>query len=283
MTPAAPRPLLRKVRPPSGFAALDLRELWAYRDLVVTLATRDVMLRYRQTALGVAWVLLQPLVGAGLLAFVFGKVAGLDKGSGTNYFLLTFAGQLFFALFSGILTKSSGSLVGNTGLVSKVYFPRLALPLSTIASSLLDFVVGFAVLIPLLFLLGSGIGIGLLTLPFWLLLGALMAIGWGLICSSLMVSYRDVAYILPVVVSFLNLGSPVGWQLSRVPKEWLTPYLLANPMAILLEGFRWSVTGRGAFPLTPGLVLYAAIVAFGVFVGGAFVFRSLERRFADVI
>lgn len=138
MTSLVPRKILRKVRPPSGFVALDLAELWAYRDLLTTLASRDVMLRYRQTLLGIAWVLLQPLVGAGLLSFVFGRVAGLDGGDALRYFLFTFAGQVFFALYSGTLTKASASLVGNTGLVSKVYFPRLVLPLSTVASSLID-------------------------------------------------------------------------------------------------------------------------------------------------
>jgi lipopolysaccharide transport system permease protein len=276
---------LRTIRPPSGFASLDLKELWAYRDLLTTLASRDILLRYRQTVLGVAWVLLQPLVGAGLLTFVFGSVAGLARGSGAGYFLLTFAGQVFYVSYAGTLNKASASLVGNVGLVSKVYFPRLILPLSTVASSLLDFAVGFCLLLLLLLVFHGLPGLPLLTLPFWLLFALLLSLGWGLIAAALMVAYRDVQHILPVLMQFLNFGSPVGWALERVGQKWLPIYLLLNPLAVLLEGFRWALFSKdgSGFPVPVGYVAYAAIASVGVFFVGTIVFRNRERRFADVI
>ena len=274
---------LRRIRPPSGFAPLDIAEIWAYRDLLRTLAERDLTLRYRQTALGVAWVLFQPIAGAGLLTFVFGKIAGLDRGMGYRYFLLTLAGQILYAAFAGTLTKASTSLVGsNTWLITKVYFPRLVLPLSAVASCLIDFGVGLCLLLPLLLLFHVAIGVPLLTLPLWLALTLLLSLGWGLIAAALMPAYRDVAYILPVLMQMLNLGSPVGWTLTRIPPRFLPAYLLLNPLATLLEGFRWSLFG-GAFPVPAAFVVYAAAVAVAVFVAGAAVFRSRERRFADVL
>ena len=276
---------LRSIRPPSGVASLDLPELWAYRDLLTTLAFRDIMLRYRQTILGVGWVLVQPLVGAGLLTFVFGSIAGLAKESGNNYFLLTFAGQLLYIAYAGTLSKVSLSLIGNVGLVSKVYFPRLILPLSTIASSLLDFSVGFCLLVPLLLFLHGLPGLPLLALPIWIIFALLLSLGWGLIAAALMVAYRDVQHILPVLMQFLNFGSPVGWSLERVSQKWLPFYLLVNPLAVFIEGFRWSLFAKegSSFPVPIGYVIYAILVSVGIFFAGTIVFRHRERQFADVI
>lgn len=276
---------LRTIRPASGYAPFDLRELWLYRDLLTTLALRDIMLRYRQTLLGVSWVLLQPLVGAGLLTIVFGSIAGLAKGSGAEYFLLTFSGQLFYVAYAGTVTRVGASLVGNMGLVSKVYFPRLILPLSTVASSLLDFSVGLCLLLPLVLYFSGALGVAIFALPVWLLFSLLLALGWGLIAAALMVTYRDVAHILPVLMQFLNFATPVGWTLERVSPEWLPVYLLVNPMAVFLEGFRWSLFSRDGygFPIAGGYVAYAGLVSVTVFLIGCAVFRARERRFADVI
>lgn len=243
------------------------------------------MLRYRQTALGVTWVLVQPLVGAGLLTIVFGSIAGLAKGGGTAYFLLTFAGQIFYVAYAGILTKVAASLVGNTGLVSKVYFPRLILPLSTAASPLLDFAVGFCLLVPLLLVFHAPPGLPILTLPFWIAFALLLSLGWGLIAAAMVVAYRDVAHILPVLMQFLNFGSPVGWTLDRINQKWIPLYLLLNPLAVFLEGFRWSLFCRdgSGFPIPCGYVIYAVVISIGMFVAGMMLFRNRERRFADVI
>ena len=280
--PAAPRPHL-VIKPSSRWSALNLGEVWQFRDLLMTLATRDVKLRYRQTALGAIWVVLQPLISAGIFSLVFGKLANFPS-DGIPYFIFAFAGQLLWTAFSNTLTKASGSLVGNTQLVSKVYFPRLILPLSTIFSTLIDFGVGFVMLVVLMALYHIHPHVGLLLLPVWLLLALLLAIGIGIVSAALTVSYRDVGFILPVLTNFLQYASPVAYSLAIVRTHlhgaMLHAYFL-NPMATLLEGFRWSVFGRGH--VSWSYVGYATVFALICFIGGAFLFKKMERRFADVI
>ena len=194
--------------------------------------------------------------------------------------LFSYAGLLAWNLFAGTLTKVSGSLVGNANLVSKVYFPRLVLPLSTIFSSLLDFTVALLMLALLLLVYHVTPGAGILLLPVWMALIVLLATGIGLYASSLMVSYRDIGFILPVATQFLLYASPVAYAVSAVPEKLRTVYLL-NPISSLLEAFRWSILNRGA--LHPAMIGYAALVSVGVFLFGAFAFRRMERKFADVI
>jgi lipopolysaccharide transport system permease protein len=275
---AAEKPHL-VLRPLTGWQALSLRELWPFRDLLRTLAMRDVKLRYRQTALGVLWVVLQPLLAAGIFSFVFGRVAKLSS-DGVPYFLFSYAGLLGWNAFNSVLTRSSGSLVQNSQLISKVFFPRLMLPLSTLASALIDFLVAFAlllVLLPLYHILPTA---ALLLLPVWLLLLMLMALGLGLIAAALMVSYRDVMHILPVLTQFLMYASPVAYAVSNVPQKLRALYFL-NPLTGLLEAFRWSVIGRGTLQM--GVLLYSTLFALGLFVFGAYAFKTMERKFADVI
>jgi lipopolysaccharide transport system permease protein len=267
------------IRPSRGWAALDLRELWQFRDLLLTLAMRDVKLRYKQTALGVVWVVLQPLVSAGIFSFVFGKVAKLPS-DGVPYFVFSYAGLLAWNAFSSTLSKVSGSLVGNANLVSKVYFPRLTLPLSTVFSSLLDFGVALVMLAVLMVVYHVVPGLGLLLLPVWLLLLLLLSIGFGLFAASLMVSYRDIQYILPVATQFLLYASPIAYAVSAVPEKFRLIYFL-NPLSSLLEAFRWSLLNRGS--LHPGMLAYATLFSVGIFLLGAFSFKRMERRFADVI
>lgn len=267
------------LRPSKGWQALDLKQIWLYRDLLMTLAGRDVKLRYRQTALGVVWVILQPLMAAGIFSFVFGKVAKLPS-DGVPYIVLSYAGLLAWNVFSSTLTKASGVLVANSGLISKVYFPRLVLPLSTIPSTLLDFAVALGMMAVLLVIYGIAPSIGILLLPLWLALILMIAIGVGLYTSALMVSYRDVQYVLPVVTQFLLYASPVAYAVSRVPAEYRGLYFL-NPLSGLIEAFRWSLIGRGE--LNWSAIAYSAIFAVLTFIGGAFSFKKMERRFADVI
>jgi lipopolysaccharide transport system permease protein len=274
-----PTPYLR-IRPSSGWAALNLRETWQFRDLLFTLAGRDLKLRYKQTALGVVWVVLQPLLAAGIFAFVFGKVAKLPS-DGVPYFVFAFAGLLGWNLFSNILTKASGCLVGNAPLISKVFFPRLVLPLSTVPSVLVDFGIAAVLMAGLLVSHRIAPGWGLLLLPIWVALIAALALGVGLVTAALTVSYRDVQYILPVFTQMLLYASPVAYPASEVPAEWRSAYFL-NPLAPLLEGFRWSLFGTTT-PPPWGSVGYAAAVAAGVLLWGAFAFKRMERRFADVI
>jgi lipopolysaccharide transport system permease protein len=278
VTPTSQRPHLT-IKPSKGWQAINLRELWQFRDLLIMLAVRDIRLRYKQTALGVLWVILQPLMAAGIFSFVFGRVARLPS-DGVPYFVFSYSGLLAWNAFSSTLTKVSGSLVGNANLVSKVYFPRLVLPLSTVFSSLLDFGVALVMLVVIMAVTHVAPGIGLLLLPVWLLLLLLLSVGLGLFSASLMVSYRDIAYILPVATQFLLYASPVAYAVSAVPEKLRLIYFM-NPLSGLLEAFRWSVLNRGT--LHPAFLVYAAAITMVVFFLGAFAFRRMERRFADVI
>jgi lipopolysaccharide transport system permease protein len=290
MSTPAPARIHRVIRPSSGFAGLDWGELWAYRDLLLVLAARDVKLRYRQTALGAVWVLFQPLVAAGIFTLVFGVAAGISV-DGVPFFAYVFAGQMAWQTFANTLTKTANSLVQNSGLVSKVYFPRLALPLSAALSSLVDFGVMAAALVPILLAFKVGFFWGVVLLPVWFVLIALMALGVGLMAGALMVSFRDVQYIVPVALQTLMFASPVvvpvADLLARVGEKagtgaaWQSAYFLLNPLAALIEGFHWSLFGKSAAPAWA--IAYAALVAVALFVGGALVFRSRERQFADVI
>ena len=269
-----------KLRPTRGWVPIDLRELIRFKDLLLEFARRDVKLRYKQTVLGVAWVVLQPLLAAGVLTFAFGVVAGL-RPEGTSYFLFSFAGLLVWNVFSSTLNKSSLSMVGNSYLVSKVYFPRLILPLSGTLSTLLDFAVSLGVLVLLLVVYGVWPGWPILLLPVWMALVLCLALGAGLIAAALAVEYRDIQHILPILVPFMLYASPVAYDVSQVPLRYQGIFYLINPLAGLIGGFRWSVLGRG-LPPTAHLA-WSAIFAVALFMLGAAVFRRTERKFADVI
>ncbi|MCS7034057.1 MAG: ABC transporter permease [Phycisphaerae bacterium] len=284
MTPqATPSPPKTTLRPSRGWSAVDFREILRFRDLLIVLAGRDIKLRYKQTAIGVAWVLLQPLLASGVFTLVFGLVFGQAERTaavGLPFFVFAFANQMAWQAFQSTLSKSSASMVGNAHLVSKVYFPRLILPLSTVGSSLLDFAVAVPVLAILMGAYGLAPPVGLVTLPIWLGLILLLATGLGLTAATLTVSYRDVQYILPVLIPFLLYASPVAYPLANVP-EHLRIYFYANPLTGLIEAFGWSVHGR-INPCWPA-VAYSALWAGVTFVFGATLFRRMERRFADVI
>jgi len=267
------------IRPAPGWQALNVRELWQFRDLLITLAGRDVKLRYRQTALGVLWVVMQPLLAAGIFSFVFGKVAKLPS-DGVPYFLFAYAGLLGWTAFANTLSKASTCLVQNSHLVSKVFFPRLVLPLSTVFSTMIDFSVAFVMLLVMMASYHIAPHLGLLLLPVWLALLMMLAVGVGLYAAALTVSYRDVQYVMPVMLQFLLYASPVSYAVSAVPLHWRHLYFL-NPLSGLLEAFRWSVLGHGTVPW--GSVAYAAVLALTIFLVGAFAFKKMERRFADVI
>jgi lipopolysaccharide transport system permease protein len=269
----------RTIKPNAGWASLDWRELWRFRDLLLTLAGRDIKLRYRQTALGALWVVLQPLLGAGIFSFVFGRVAKLPS-DGIPYFVFAYVGLLGWNVFHGTFTKASSSLVQNAQMISKVFFPRIILPLSTLFSTILDFAVAFALLPILMLVTHTPLHWSILSLPLWLLLLTMLAVGAGLCAASLMVSYRDVQYVIPVLTGFLLYASPVGYAASSVPATHQKVFFL-NPLAGLLAGFRWSLLGTDMPPLI-GLVVSvtAAVLAL---VAGAFAFARLEGRFADVI
>lgn len=274
----ARKPLLT-IRPSAGWRALDLRQVWLFRDLLTTLGQRDLKLRYKQTALGVIWVVLQPLMAAGIFSFVFGTVAKLPS-DGLPYFLFAYAGLLGWSALNGVLTRSSICLVGNANIVSKVFFPRLVLPLSTLYSNLVDFAVGLGMLIFLLAFYRVLPGWGVLLFPVMIVLLMLLGLGVGLTASALMVSYRDVQYILPVATQFLMYASPIAYSVAAVPAS-LQPYVFLNPLSAILEGMRWSLFGGAPPPL--GWLLYSVGFTAVALLLGAVVFKTMEKKFADVI
>jgi len=267
------------IRPPGRLDLPSISELWACRDILLQFGRRDVVLRYRQTAIGIMWVVIQPLVAAGIFSIVFGQVAQLPSG-GVPYVLFSLSGLLIWSVFNGIVSRASGSLVANQGLVSKVYFPRALLPISCVLAVLLDFVVGFALFIVMLLVFRHSPGWGILTLPLWLAAAIVLATGIGLATSAITVKYRDLAYALPWMLQILLYATPIAYSLDAVPAnlEWL---FNLNPLTWLLEGFRWATLGESAPPTWQILSLVA--VSLLVLGGGSLVFQKMERGFADVI
>ncbi|MBD7979414.1 MULTISPECIES: ABC transporter permease [Oerskovia] len=267
------------ITPPGRFAAPNLREMWNAREVLYRFGMRDIVLRYRQTAVGVVWVLLQPLVSAGIFSIVFGQVAGLSS-DGKPYFIFSFVGMLAWNLFSQVLNRSAGSMVGSQALISKVYFPRILVPLSGILSVFVDFVIALGLCIVLLFVYGINPGWPVLLLPLWAVLIAFLGAGLGLAASAIMVRYRDVAYVLPWLVQTLMFASPVAYSVSDVPSNLTTLFNL-NPLAWFLDLFRWSLLGTPA--PEPWKFVGAVVVSLLVLTWGMFVFQKFEREFADVI
>jgi lipopolysaccharide transport system permease protein len=274
----APRPCLT-IRASRGWVQLDLKELWQFRDLFFSLAGRDLKLRYKQTALGVIWVILQPLMAAGVFSFVFGTVAKLPS-AGIPYLVFAYAGLLGWNLFNGILGKTTGCLVGNSHLISKVFFPRLILPLSNIGSSLVDFAVAAGMMGVLLAFHRIVPSPMLLLFPVWMAILIAIAMGFGLITAALTVSYRDVQHMMPVFTQILLYASPVAYSFTAVPGHQRWVYLL-NPITPPLEAMRSSLLGT-AFPGWLPLLLSASFA--GLFLlAGLYSFKRMERMFADVI
>ena len=267
------------IRPRVGFGGIRVRELWDSRFLLVRLARRDLTLRYRQTALGVTWVVLQPLLAAGVLSFVFGRVAKLS-GEGVPYFALTMSGYVGWSCFSTIVSKASSSILANAGMISKVFFPRLLLPLSTVVSTLVDVAVAVGLLLGVLLVTGVGISIKILFIVPMLVGFSILAFGVGAAMSALAVPYRDINYVLPVVLQLLLYGSPIAYGLSNVPPS-VRRFIDFNPLVGLLEGMRWASLPGREFPVS---ALVRSIIGGAVIlVVGLLIFERVERDFADVI
>ncbi len=268
-----------QIRPASGWAALELGDLWQFRDLLVILMTRDIKLRYKQTALGVVWVILQPLVASVIFAIIFGRFAGLPS-NGIPYLLFVYAGMLPWNLFAGSLQRAGNSLVGDSSLISKVYFPRMIIPIASSGAVLLDFGIALVVMFILLLVNHWPLTANVLLLPPLLVLVLLNSIGVSLFISALNVYYRDFAYALPFIIQVLMYTSPVVYTADIVPAA-LRPFYALNPVVGIIEGFRWALLGVGTFPVLPLAVsLVAGIVLFAL---GGLVFQRVEQNFADVI
>ncbi len=256
------------------------RDLWRYRELLLFLAWRDVAVRYKQTLIGVAWALIPPLATMLVFVLIFSKVAHLPS-EGVPYPLLVLAGMLPWQLFASAVSESSNSLVGNANLISKVYFPRLAVPLSSLAVGLIDFLIGLPILAVLMIVYGVVPGWQLIFMPLFIALALAAALGLGLWLCALNVRYRDVRYVIPFIVQFGLYLSPVGFSSSNVPQEWRWLFAL-NPMASAIEGVRWSLFGTRPPFADPGFVVSLALTA-ALLTGGVWYFRRTERTFADVI
>lgn len=266
-------------------SVVRLDELWAHRELLYFFVWRDVKVRYKQTALGAAWAVLQPLLTMLIFTIFFGRMAGIGS-EGVPYPIFSYAGLLPWTFFSQGLGQASNSLVGSASLLKKVYFPRLIVPVAAVLGGLVDFAVAFVVLVGMMFWYGVQAGPGVLLLPLLLLLAAASALGAGLFLSALNVEFRDVRYVMPFFIQLLLFVTPVIYPASKVTAKleemglpgWL--YGL-NPMAGVVQGFRWALLGSG---MNPGPLLAAGTaVTVVLLVGGLFYFRRMERTFADVV
>jgi lipopolysaccharide transport system permease protein len=277
---AAPEPLQTlTIRPPTGWASIGLKELWEYRELLYFLTWRDIKVRYKQTALGAAWAIIQPFFMMVVFSLFFGKLGGM-KSDGLPYPVFVYCALLPWQLFAFALTESSNSLVGNQNLITKVYFPRLVVPISAVLGGLIDFAIAFVILLGMMAYYRIVPGVAILTLPLFILLAIMTALGVGLWLSALNVQYRDVRYTIGFLTQFWLFATPVAYPSSIVPAPWRALYGL-NPMAGVVEGFRWALLGK-ADP--PGALLAVSVAAVIVLlVGGLHYFRHMEQTFADIV
>lgn len=267
------------IEPPKGWAPLNLRELWKYRELLLFLTWRDMKVRYKQTALGATWALLQPVLTMILFSFIFGSLAKLPS-DGIPYPIFTFTALLPWQLFAFALSQSSNSLIGNQNLISKVYFPRLVVPFSSILAGLVDFAISFLVLVGLMIFYGIGLKITILLLPLFVLLALISALAMGLWLSALNVKYRDIRYVVPFLTMFWMYATPIAYSITLIPEKWRWLYGL-NPMTGVVEGFRWAILGKSSLDI---LSLGISIcMVFALFIGGLYYFKRMETGFADII
>jgi lipopolysaccharide transport system permease protein len=257
------------------------KDLWRFRELFLVLAWRDLSVRYRQTAIGVVWAVLRPLLTMAVLTVVFGRVAKLPSDGAVPYALLVFAGMLPWNLFATSLSDASNSLISNANLISKVYFPRLIVPSASLATGLADLLISLVLMFGLMVYYRFVPSWNLLALPLFTLLGVLATLGPGLWITALNVKYRDFRYVIPFVVQFGLYLSPVGFSSSVVPERWRLLYSL-NPMVGVIDGFRWSILGDSSPLYLPGLALSLVVIAFFLRLGIG-QFRRMERSFADII
>jgi lipopolysaccharide transport system permease protein len=267
------------IEPPRRWEAIQLGELWAYRELLYFLTWRDVKVRYKQTAIGAAWAVLQPLLTMVVFAVIFGAFIRVPT-DGLPYPVFAYTALLPWNFFASSLSRASSSLVNDASLISKVYFPRLLLPVSAVLSMTIDFGVAFIILLGMMAWYGIVPGLAVLTLPFFLLLALITALGCGLWLSALNVRYRDIAYITPFLIQVWLFLTPVAYPSSIIPERWRALYGL-NPMAGVVEGFRWALLNTAEAPQATILVSTGVVVL--LFIGGIFWFRRLEQGFADVV
>jgi lipopolysaccharide transport system permease protein len=281
MNSSAPggHPLVTTIVPPRGVLALDFRELWSYRELLFLLVWRDATVRYKQSIVGIGWAVIQPALMMAIFSVVFGRFAGLPS-DGVPYPVFSLCALLPWNYFARALSDSSNSLTGSSNLVTKIYFPRLILPLSKVLSGLIDFAVAFAVLMAVMAWYRVIPSLGAFLLPAFIFIAILTSLALGLWLTALNIKYRDVTFVVPFLVQIWLYASPVAYSTSIVPARWQRLYAL-NPMVGVIEGFRWALLGRRAPDF--GVMLLSLSIVVLLLVSGLYYFRRMERTFADLI
>ena len=275
------------LRPSRGWSALNLADIWNYRELVYFLIWRDIKVRYKQTLLGAAWAIIQPFFTMVVFTIFFGRLAGVPS-DGVPYPIFAYTGLLPWGLFTKALTDAGRAMVANRAMITKIYFPRLVIPLASVLSGLVDFAIAFLVLIGMIFYYNNvpgeydsiSISPTILTLPLFLLLALVTALGVGLWLSALNVRYRDINYILPFLTQFWLFITPVAYPASMIPVQWRWLYAL-NPMTGVVEGFRWALLGTGSGPDL--MLAVSTTISILALISGLFYFRRMERTFADMV
>ncbi len=267
------------IEPQRGWLGINFKELFEYRELIGFLAWRDILAQYKQTVFGVAWALAKPISQALIYTLIFGKVAKLSS-SGLPYTLFTFCGIVAWGFFSMSLTSSTGSIVGNSNLITKVYFPRLVIPLSALGRGAVDFLISLIILTVMMLAYRIFAGWLVLFFPLFLVLGLAITFGIGLIFSAIAVKYRDLAQALPFMVQLWFWVTPVAYGLENIPPKLMWIFYL-NPMTWLIQGFRWSLLGVGQMDWQK--ILITAVFSIAVLLAGLFYFRRMESEFADII
>lgn len=276
--PEIPSKPLITIEPQQGWASLELHDLWRYRELLLLLTWRDIKVRYAQTILGAMWAVIQPLLTMVIFSIIFGQLAKLPS-DGIPYPVFTFTALLPWQLFAFSLTNSSQSLVGSQNLVSKVYFPRLVIPIASVLPGLVDFAISFLVLIGMLIYYQIPLTVRILSLPLFLLLAVASALAVGIWLSALNVKYRDIRYVVPFMTLFWQYATPVAYSASLIPEKWRGLYGL-NPMTGVVEGFRWALLGNGQ---VDDMLWISIVIIIILFISGLIYFKHTEATFADVI
>jgi lipopolysaccharide transport system permease protein len=270
---------IHRIEATSGWVSLRLSELWDYRELLYFLTWRDIKVRYKQTILGAAWAIIQPFFTMLVFSMFFGRLARVPS-DGIPYPVFCYAALVPWTFFANGLTQSSNSLVGSSNLITKVYFPRLTIPLATVFSGVIDFCLAFLLLIGMMIFYGLIPTVNIVWLPLFLLLALVTSLGVGLWLAALNVQFRDVRYVVPFVNQFWMLATPIAYPSSLMREKWRLIYGL-NPMAGVVEGFRWALLGVNT---TPGpMLIVSSLAAVILLLGGAFYFRRMEKTFADVV
>jgi len=267
------------IEPSRGWVSLKLRELWEYRELLYFLTWRDIKVRYKQTVLGAAWAIIQPFFTMVVFSLFFGRLAKMPS-DGIPYPIFAYAALVPWTFFANGLTQSSNSLVGSANLIKKVYFPRLLVPISSVISGVVDFVLAFSVLLGMMVFYGIVPTVNVIWLPFLLVLAFVTALGVGLWFAAMNVQFRDVRYMIPFLTQFWLFATPIAYPSSLLAEPWRTVYGI-NPMVGVVEGFRWALLGTD---IAPGpVIVVSSLAALFILIGGMYYFRRMEKTFADVV